>query len=106
MPWVPADGEEPRDLEEEERRERMTRLLDRYAARKRKRQMVSSSELDPAPVQTVGLSLPATNGHLVIDESLGDHAIIIPCTPELEPTGRAEPDGAGRSKSNEGDLAP
>ena len=106
VPWVPADSEEPRDLEDEERRERMTRLLDRYVARKRKRQMVSSSELDPAPVQTVGLSLPATNGQLVTDGSLGDYAIIIPCTPELEPTGGVEPDGAGRSKSNEGDPAP
>ena len=50
MPWVPADSEEPQDLEEEERRERMTRLLDCYAANKRKRQVVSNSESDPAPV--------------------------------------------------------
>ena len=52
MPWVPADSEEPQDLEEEERWERMTRLLDRYAARKRKQQVISSSESDPAPVHT------------------------------------------------------
>ena len=35
VPWVPTDSEEPQDLEEE-RRERMTGLLDRYTARKRK----------------------------------------------------------------------
>ena len=37
VPWVPADSEEPQDLEDEERRERMTGLLDLYVARKRKR---------------------------------------------------------------------
>ena len=37
VPWVPADIEEPQDLEEEERQERITGLLDHYAARKRKR---------------------------------------------------------------------
>ena len=72
VPWVPVDREEPQDLEKEERRERMTGLLDRYAARKRKRQVVSSSESDPAPVQTVGPSLPATNGQPVTDGSSGD----------------------------------
>ena len=35
VPWVPADSEDPQDLEEEERQERMTGLLDRYATRKR-----------------------------------------------------------------------
>ena len=35
-------------MEEEEREERMTGLLDRYATRKRKRQLSSSSESDPA----------------------------------------------------------
>ena len=42
-------------------------LLDRYAARKRKRQVVSSSESDPAPVQTVGQSMPATDGQPATD---------------------------------------
>ena len=97
VPWVPTDSEEPQDLEEEERRERMTGLLDRYATSKRKRRVVSSSESDPAPIQTVGPSLPAIDGQPVTDESSGDQAIIIPCSPELEPTGGAEPDGAGRS---------
>ena len=106
MPWVPAESEEPQDLEEEERRERMTGLLDSYAARKRKRQVVSSSESDPAPVHSAGPSLPATDGQPVTNKSLGDQAIIIPCSPELEPVGGAEPDGVGRSESNEGDPAP
>ena len=52
MPWVSADSEEPQDLEEEERQERMTGLLDRYPTRKRKRQVVSSKESDPAPIHT------------------------------------------------------
>ena len=72
VPWVPADSEEPQDLEEEERRERMTGLLDLYAAHKTKRQVVSNSESDPAPVQTVGLSLPAIDSQPVTDGSSGD----------------------------------
>ena len=106
VPWVPAESKEPQDLEEEERRERMTGLLVLYAARKRKRQVVSSNELDPAPVHNAGPSLAATDGQLVTDGSSGDQAIIIPCSPELEPTGGAGPDGAGWSESNEGDPAP
>ena len=43
VPWVPEDSEGPQDLEEEARMEMSVGLLDRYAARKRKRQ-VSSSE--------------------------------------------------------------
>ena len=106
MPLVPAESEEPQDLEEEERREKMTGLLDCYAARKRKRQVVSSSESDPAPVHSVGSSLSATNGQPVTHGCSGDQAIIIPCSPELKPAGGAEPDGADQSESNEGDPAP
>ena len=95
VPWVPADNEEPQDLEEEEQWERMTGLLDRYAACKRKRQVISSSKSDPGPVHTAKPSLPATDGQPVIDGSLGDQDIIIPCSPKLEPTGGAELDGAG-----------
>ena len=36
IPWVSAEHKDFQDLEEEEREERMTGLLDRYAARKRK----------------------------------------------------------------------
>ena len=44
VPWVSAKHEDFQDLEEEEREERMTGLLDRYAARKKKRQLSSGSE--------------------------------------------------------------
>ena len=44
FPWVSAEHEDFQDLEEEEREERMTGLLDRYAARKRKQQQSSGSE--------------------------------------------------------------
>ena len=65
----------------------MTGLLDRYAARKRKRQVSSSGELDTAPVEPTGWSQPAADGQPAADESFGDHAIIISCSPELKPTG-------------------
>ena len=95
VPLVPIDSEEPQDLEEEEWRERMMGLLELYAARKRKRQVISSSKSDPAPVHIAGPSLPATDGQPVNNGSSGDQAIIIPCSPELEPTGGAKLDGAG-----------
>ena len=87
VPWVPADTEGPQDLEEEERGERMMGLLDRYAARKRKQQVISSGESDTAHAQTGGPSLPAADGQPATDGSLGDQAIIIPCSPKLGPTG-------------------
>ena len=95
MPWVPADSEEPQDLEDEERRERMTGMLDRYASRKRKRQVISSNESELTPVHTAELSLPTIDGQPVTDGSSRDRAIIIPCSPELEPIGGVELDGAG-----------
>ena len=48
VPWVSAEHKDFQDLEEEEREKRMTGLLDRYVARKRKRQLSSSSESDIA----------------------------------------------------------
>ena len=48
-PWVSAEHERLQDLEEEEQEKRMIGLLDRYAARKRKRQLSSDSEFDIAP---------------------------------------------------------
>ena len=106
MPWVPAHSEDPQDLEEEERRERMMGLLDRYVARKRKRQVISSSKSGPALVRTTEPSLQPTDGQPVTDESSRDQAIIIPCSPELEPTGGAELDRADQLESNEGDPTP
>ena len=60
IPWVSGEPEDFQDLEKEEQEERMTGLLDRYVARKRKRRVSSSSESDPA--QAMGSSLPAAKG--------------------------------------------
>ena len=60
VPWVSGEHEDFQDLEEEEREERMTGLLDGYASRKRKRQLSSSSESDP--VQTAGPSQAVAEG--------------------------------------------
>ena len=84
----------------------MTGLLDRYVARKRKQQVISSSESDLAPIKTTGLSLPATNGQPAADGSSGDRAITIPYSPELGPTSQTESSGADLSESNEDDPAP
>ena len=48
VPWVPDDMDGPQDLEEEEQMEKRAGFLDRYAARKRKRQVSSSVESDSA----------------------------------------------------------
>ena len=77
VPWVPADTEGPQDLEEEERQERMTGLLDRYAARKRKRQVISIDESDAAPVQTAEPNQPAADDQPAAEGSSRDQAIII-----------------------------
>ena len=98
VPWVPIDTEGPQDLDEEEWEKRMTGLLDRYAACKRKRQVISSDESDAVPVRTTKLSQPATDGQPAADGSSGDQAIIIHCSLELGPTGQSE--------SNEDDPTP
>ena len=98
--------EGPQDLEEEEREERMTGLLDCYAARKRKRQVISSGESDTAPVQTTIPSQSVVDGQPAADGSSGDQAIIIPCSPELGPRGGTEPSGVSRSELNGDDPAP
>ena len=85
--------------------ERTVGLLDRYVARKRKRQVSSSEESDAAPVQSSELSEPIINDQPTVDGSSGDQAITIPGSPELEPTIGSESDGAGRSDSNEGGPA-
>ena len=61
IPWIPDVAGEPQDLEEEERMERTTRLLDRYAARKRNWQVSSSGESDAAPNQPTEPIQPAIN---------------------------------------------
>ena len=86
--------------------ERTAELLDRYDARKRKRQVSSSGESDAAPVQSVEPIQPTGDDQPAADGSSGDRTITIPGTPELGPTGGAEPDGVDRSESNEGDPTP
>ena len=103
VPWVPNSPDNPQDLEEEERMERTAGLLDRYAARKRKRQVSLSGESDAAPAQSADPNQPNTKDQSAADGSSGDRAITIPSSPELGPTIGPEPD---RSESNEDDPAP
>ena len=98
IPWVSGEPEDFQDLEEEEREERMTGLLDRYAARKRKRQVSSSSESDPA--QTAGSS------QLVAERGSEMQAIVIPGSPEPGATNQMEPAGVARTESKEADPVP
>ena len=78
----------------------MTGLLDRYAARKRKRQLSSGSESDIAPAQAEGPSQPTTKG------GSEGQVIIIPCSPELGPVDQTETAGAAWIESKEVDPVP
>ena len=93
--WVSGEPKDFQDLEEEEREERMTGLLDRYAARKRKRQLSSSNESDP--VQAAGSSQPAAEGGSEMQ------AIAILSSPEPGATDQTEPAGVARTESKEVD---
>ena len=93
VPWVSAEHKGLQDLEEEEGEDRMTGLLDRYAARKRKWQLSSDSESDITPAQTAGPSQPAAEGGSEVQ------AIIIPGSPELGPTYQTEPARVTRIES-------
>ena len=73
----------------------MTGLLDHYAACKRKRQLSSNSESNPA--QAAGSSQPAVEGGSEMQ------AIVIPGSPEPEPTKQNEPAGVARIESKEAD---
>ena len=88
IPWVPDDTDGPQDLEEEERVEIMTGLLDSYAAHKRKQKVSSSGESDAAPIQSAELSQPAADDQPAADGSSGDRAITIPGSHELGPIDR------------------
>ena len=80
--------------------ERTAGLLDRYAARKRKRQVSSSGDSDAALVRFAKSSQPATDDEPAADRSSGDRAITIHGSPELGPTGGPESDGADRLELN------
>ena len=100
VPWVSAEHEDFQDLEEEEREERMTGLLDCYAARKRKRQVSSSSESDIALAQITGPSQPTAEGGSEMQ------AIVIPGSPEPGPTNQTVLAGVARIESKEADPVP
>ena len=85
-------------MEEEEQEKRITGLLDHYAARKRKQQLSSSSESDPA--QTTGPSQPAAEGGSEMQ------AIVIPSSPEPGPTDKTEPAGVAQIELKEADPVP
>ena len=94
VPWVPDDLEGPQDLEEEARMERSMRLLDRYAARKRKRQVSSSEESGAPSAHPIEPSPPVSDNLPTVDGSSGERAITISGSPELGQTGESGPDGA------------
>ena len=73
----------------------MIGLLDRYAARKRKRQLSSGKDSDIVPAQAAGPSQPAVEGGSEVQ------AIIIPGSPESGPTYQTKPTGVARIKSKE-----
>ena len=100
VPWVSFEHEDFQDLEEEEREERMTGLLDSYAARKRQRQLSSGIEFDIAPAQAAGPSQPAAEGGSEVQ------VIIIPGSPESGPIDQTEPAGVARIESKEADPVP
>ena len=58
IPWVLLESSWPIDLEEEEEKEELIGLLDRYAARKRKRQ----ESFEREPDQAEGLNRATTDG--------------------------------------------
>ena len=93
VPWVSGEHEDFHDLVEEEWEERMTGLLDRYAARKRKRQLSSSSE--SGPTQTAGPSQPAAEGGSEMQ------AIVIPGSLKPGPTDQTEPARVARIESKD-----
>ena len=58
IPWVHPKSSRPTVLEEEKEEEEMTGILDRYAARKQKKQKSAEREAD----QAEGSNWPTTDG--------------------------------------------
>ena len=73
IPWVRSEPSQPSLKEEEEEEEEMTGLLDRYVARKRKRQEEAKLEAERAE----GSVLPPMDGGSEIQ------IIVIPASPEM-----------------------
>ena len=78
----------------------MIGLLDRYATRKRKRQLSSGSESNIAPAQAEGPSQPVAEGGSEVQ------AIIITSSPELGPTYQTGLTGVARIESKDADPVP
>ena len=78
----------------------MTRLLDCYAARKRKRQLSSGSESNIAPARAAGPSQPTAEGGSDMQ------AIIIHGSPESGPTDQTKQAGVALTESKEADPVP
>ena len=76
IPWVRPESSRPTVLEDKEEEEEMTGSLDRYVARKRKRQESAESEAD----QAEGSNRPSTDGGSEMQ------AIIISGSPEMGPS--------------------
>ena len=96
VPWVHLESSRPSDLEEREDEEEMTGLLDRYAARKWKRQ--ESSERGPDLAK--GSSQHATDGDSKI------HAIVIPGSPEMGSSNRPGPEDVALGEPREATPIP
>ena len=73
IPWVRSEPSQPSLLKEEEEEEEMAGFLDRYAARKRKRQEEAKREAELAE----GSVLPPMDGGSEIQ------TIVIPASPEM-----------------------
>ena len=98
IPWVRPKSNQPPDSEEEEEEE-MTGLLDRYVARKRKRQEDAALRVDTTPDQAAESRQPATGC------SSEEQAIIIPGLPEMGSNdhldiGERCPEGVGGGRSD------
>ena len=91
IPWVRPESSLPIVLEEEEEEEEMTGLLDRYVARKRKRQESVEREAD----QTEGSNRPSTDGGSKMQ------AIIISGSPEMGSSDQSGPDGVALGELRE-----
>ena len=83
IPWVHPESSQPPDSEEEEEEEMMG-LLNRYAARKRKRQEDAVREVDVTPDQVPRLSRPTT------ESSSEEQTIIILGSPETRSNDRLD----------------
>ena len=101
VPWVgskPGGFQDLEDKEEEGRGERMTGLIDPYAARKRKRQLSLDGESDTVPAQAAGPNQHAVEGGSKVQ------AIVIPGSPEPEPTDPTDLGGVARTEPKKAGL--